>query len=247
MIANALGFVAMQVSTLPDIRQFGAVAILDLVCCYISAIFIIPLAAILTNYQPRPIKTTKPGAKPTLSVRYNAFLKKAALKITKYAIPVLLIICVIGAMGLYLDAEIPINTDIKSYVATDMPALISINTVTDAIGVLDGLQVAVTGGNIINPDTLEWMYVWGHNELVSHEWRFTSVESIATLIVSANNGVLPESQEDIDTILAAIPAEKQCPYLLDGQSAIISFGMSSMSLATERSFAAQISRDIAFY
>ncbi|HJK19692.1 MAG TPA: MMPL family transporter, partial [Methanocorpusculum sp.] len=50
MIASALGFVAMQVSTLPDIRQFGAVAILGLVCCYVAAILIIPLAAILTDY-----------------------------------------------------------------------------------------------------------------------------------------------------------------------------------------------------
>lgn len=247
MVASALGFVAMQVSTLPDIRQFGAVAILGLVCCYISAILIIPLAAILTDYKPRPVKVSKAGAGLPLSMRYNGFLKMAALRITKYAIPILLVLCVVGVVGLYVDEEIPINTDIKSYVPTDMPALISINTVTDAIGDLDGLQVMVTGGNIVSPDTLEWMYVWGNNELVSHEWRFTSVESIATVIAEANNGVLPESQEEIDEILAAIPAEKQRSYLLGGQSAIISFGMSSMSLETERSLAEQVTRDIAFY
>ena len=247
MIASALGFVAMQVSTLPDIRQFGAVAILGLVCCYISAILIIPLAAILTDYRPREIKAPKPGARPPLSVRYNAFLKGAALHITKYAVPILLILCVIGVAGLYVDEEIPINTDIKTYVPADMPALISINTVTNAIGDLDGLQVEVTGGNILSPDVLAWMYDWGNNELASHAWRFTSVESIATLIVSANNGVLPESQEEIDEVLAGIPAEKQRPYLNGGQSAVISFGMNSMSLATERSLAEQITRDIVFY
>ena len=69
-------FFAMIASTLPDIRQFGAVAILGLVCCYVAAILIIPLAAILTDYKPRPVKTPKPGDRPPLSVRYNAFLKK---------------------------------------------------------------------------------------------------------------------------------------------------------------------------
>ena len=247
MIASALGFVAMQVSTLPDIRQFGAVAILGLVCCYVAAILIIPLAAILTDYKPRPVKTPKPGDRPPLSVRYNAFLKKAALSITKYAVPILLILCVIGVTGLFVDEEIPINTEIKSYVPVDMPALISINTVTNAIGDLDGLQVEVTGGNLVSPDVLNWMYTWGNNELESHEWQFTSVESVATLIVSANNGVLPESQEEINRILAEIPAETLRPYLLDGQWAVISFGMNSMSLEAERSLAEQVSRDIAFY
>ena len=247
MIASALGFVAMQVSTLPDIRQFGAVAILGLVCCYISAILIIPLAAILTDYTPRPVRAQAAGGRPPLSARYNTFLKRAALHVTKYAVPVLLILCIIGVAGLYVDEEIPINTDIKSYVPVDMPALISIHTVTNAIGDLDGLQVEVTGANIVSPDALAWMYTWGSNELASHEWRFTGVESIVTLIVSANNGILPESQEEIDEILAAIPAEKQRPYLLDGQSAIISFGMNTISLATERSLAEQVTRDIAFY
>ena len=199
MIASALGFVAMQVSTLPDIRQFGAVAILGLVCCYVAAILIIPLAAILTDYKPRPVKTPKPGDRPPLSVRYNAFLKKTALSVTKYAVPILLILCVIGVTGLFVDEEIPINTEIKSYVPVDMPALISINTVTNAIGDLDGLQVEVTGGNLVSPDVLNWMYTWGNNEL------------------------------------------------LDGQWAVISFGMNSMSLEAERSLAEQVSRDIAFY
>lgn len=124
-------------------------------------------------------------------MRYNAFLKGAALHITKYAVPILLILCAVGIAGLYVDEENPISTDIKTYVPTDMPALISTNIVTNAIGDLDGLQVEVTGGNILSTDVLEWMYTWGNNELASHAGRFTSVESTATLNVSANNGVLP--------------------------------------------------------
>lgn len=247
MVASALGFVATQISTLPDIRQFGAVAILGLVCCYISAILIIPLAAILTNYAPRPVQPKSPDAAPALSVRYNAFLKKSALRITKHAVPILLILCIIGVVALYVDDEIQINTEIKTYVPTTIPALISINTVTDTIGDLDGFQVEVSGGNLISPDVVAWMYRWGNNELASHEWRFTGVESIATLIVAANNGVVPASQEELDRILASIPAEQQRPYLENSQHAIISFGMSRISLDMERSLTEQVSRDIAFY
>ncbi|MDV0444401.1 hydrophobe/amphiphile efflux-3 (HAE3) family transporter [Methanorbis rubei] len=247
MIASALGFVAMQVSTLPDIRQFGLVAILGLACCYVSAILIIPLTAILTDYKPKPMKTPKSGEKPPLTVRYNEFLRKTALKVTKYAVPILLILCVIGVVGLYVDEEIPINTDIETYVPADMPALININTVTSAIGDLDGMQVEVTGGNLLSPDALEWMYDWGNNELVAHEWRFISVTSIATIIADANNGVLPASQQEIDEIFATLPEEKVRPYLNGGQTAIISFGMNEISQDLARSLTEQVTRDIAFY
>ena len=95
-----------------------------------------------------------------------------------------LILCIIGVARLYVDEYIPINTDIKSYVPADMPALVIINTVTNAIGNfwMAGLQVEVTGANIVNPYSLAWMYTW------------------------INNGILPEYQEEIDEILAAITA-----------------------------------------
>lgn len=48
MIASACGFLAMMVSTLPDIRQFGVTAIRGIVCCYVAALIIIPFAAVLT-------------------------------------------------------------------------------------------------------------------------------------------------------------------------------------------------------
>ncbi len=244
MIASALGFIAMQVSTLPDIRQFGAVAILGLVCCYVSAILIIPLAAVITDYQPRVVKK-KRG--PDFSVRYNAVLKKTAYHITRFAVPILLILCVIGVAGLYVDEEIPINTDIKSYVPVDMPALVSINTVTNTIGDLSGFQVEVSGGNLLSPDVLEWMYIWGNNELDSYDSRFTSVSSIATLIVAENGGVLPESQAAVDAAFANVSATAKRQYLLDNQHAILSFGMNQLSLEMERSLAQQVGRDIGFY
>ena len=91
------------------------------------------------------------------------------------------------------------------------------------------------------------MYVWADNELTAQEWQLTGVTSIATLIADANGGVLPASQEEIDEILAKIPAEKQRPYLNGRQSAVISFGMNQISLDLERSLANQVTRDIAFY
>ena len=247
MIASALGFIAMQVSTLPDIRQFGAVAILGLVCCYVSAILIIPLAAVITDYQPRAAKKRRQDAGPDFSVRYNAVLKRAAFHITRYAVPILLILCVIGFAGLYVDEEIPINTDIKSYVPVDMPALVSINTVTNTIGDLNGFQVEVSGGNLLSPDVLEWMYIWGNNELESYDSRFTSVSSIATLIAAENGGTLPESQAAVDAAFAHVSTMEAQQYLLDNQHAIIAFDMNQLSLEMERSLAEQVGRDIAFY
>jgi predicted RND superfamily exporter protein len=106
---------AMMFSTLPDIRQFGLTAILGIICCYISALIIIPLVAVLINYQPKPHEFLANGKKKMLfSETYNELLKKLAVKVTKFVVPIMFVLCIIGFTGLYLNEEVPISKDMKS-------------------------------------------------------------------------------------------------------------------------------------
>ncbi|HJK78335.1 efflux RND transporter permease subunit [Methanocorpusculum vombati] len=248
MIASALGFMAMMVSTLPDIRQFGITAILGIACCYVAALIIIPLAAVLTNYQPKPHKLSASGEeKKPFSETYNELLRKLAVKVTKFAIPIMLVLCIIGFTGVYLDEEVPVSTDMKSYVPVDMPAIVNINTVTRAMGDTGGFQVYVQGGELTSPDAIEWMYKWGAHELALYNTRFTSVSSIATVIVEKNGGVIPTTQVEIDKILNSMSEADKASYIKDGSQAVISFGMKSLSEAQQRSLVAEVTADVQFF
>ncbi len=248
MVASALGFMAMMVSTLPDIRQFGITAILGIVCCYIAALIIIPLAAVITDYQPKPRKASADGGKKeTFSEKYNELLRKLAVKVTKFAIPIMLILCIIGFTGVYLDEEVPVSTDMTSYVPVDMPAIVNINTVTRASGDTGGFQVYVQGGDLTSPDAIKWMYEWGEHELSLYNTRFTSVSSIATVIVEKNGGVLPTTQVQIDNILNSMSDEDKASYIIDNSQAVISFGMKSLSEAQQRSLVSEVTADVQFF
>ncbi len=248
MIASACGFLAMMVSTLPDIRQFGVTAILGIACCYLAALIIIPLVAVITNYTPKPHKVLPNGeVKPAFSETYNHLLHKLTTRVTKFAIPIMLILCIIGFTGLYLDEEVPVSTDMKSYVPVDMPAIVNINTVTRAMGDTGGFPVYIQGSELTSPDVIEWMYKWGYHELALYNTQFTSVSSIATAIVEKNGGVIPTTQVEIDHILNSMSDADKASYLKDNSQAIINFGMKSLSEAQQRSLVTEVTADAQFF
>ncbi|MDV0442505.1 hydrophobe/amphiphile efflux-3 (HAE3) family transporter [Methanorbis furvi] len=248
MCASAIGFLAMQVSRMESIRQFGYVAMIGIACCYLSALLIIPLYALITNYTPKPhTPSSYSSSTTTFSERYNAFLGKMAVKIAKYAVPILLILCIVGVTGLFLDEEVPIQTDTKSYLPNDMPAIVNLNMMSRAMGDTGGFPVYVQGDSLTSPETIEWMYDWGNHELALYDTRFTSVSSIATVIVHANNGVLPTTQTEVDRILDSMEDAAVSSYLLDNSQAVIRFGMVSLSEPQQRSLLESVTADINFY
>jgi hydrophobe/amphiphile efflux-3 (HAE3) family protein len=248
MVVSALGFMAMLLSTLPAIRQFGLTAILGIICCYVSALIIIPLVAVITNYQPKPHKFLVNGEKKRLfSEVYNEFLKKLAVKVTIFAVPIMLVLCVIGFTGLYLNEEVPISTDMKSYVPVDMPAIVNINTVTRAMGDTGGFQVYVQGNGLTSPDVAEWMYNWGNHELASYSTPFTSVSSIATVVAERNGGVIPTTQGEIDNILNFMTDVEKAQYIKDGTQAVINFGVKFLSETQQRSLVSEVAADVKFF
>jgi hydrophobe/amphiphile efflux-3 (HAE3) family protein len=248
MVVSALGFMAMLLSTLPAIRQFGLTAILGIICCYVSALIIIPLVAVITNYQPKPRKFLANGEKKiSFSEMYNEFLKKLAVKVTVFAVPIMLVLCIIGFTGLYLNEEVPISTDMKSYVPVDMPAIVNINTVTRAMGDTGGFQVYVQGDGLTSPDVVEWMYNWGNHEFVLYSTLFTNVSSIATVIAERNGGVIPTAQGEIDNILNFMTDAEKAPYIKDGSQAVINFGVKFLSETQQRSLVSEVTADVKFF
>lgn len=166
---------------------------------------------------------------------------------TTFAIPIMLVLCIIGFTGVYLDEEVPVSTDMKSYVPVEMPAIVNINTVTRAIGDTGGFQMYVQGGELTSPDAIEWMYKWGAHELALYNTRFTSVSGIATVIVEKNGGVIPTTQVEIDNILNSMSEADKASYLKDGAQAVISFGMKSLSEAQQRSLVTEVTADVQFF
>jgi len=266
MLATTMGFLAMYISTVPMIRSFGVVSIIGINTCFWISCIGMPTLALLLNYQPKQEQTelcyavgtdacdtiikspknsrnNKNSKKSSFS--YGEFLTNTSVKIAKNPIPVLLVAGLIALIGFQIDPTIPVESSENAFVPSDMPAKINIDKVTRIIGATSTADLLVQGSRVTDLDTVIWIKGFQDYEL-SHHTEMTGVTSIVTYILQYNGGVMPETQAELDSVLAKIPATSKKSYLSDPMCGIIRFSTGDISMSQQNSLKEQVINDIAF-
>jgi len=256
MIATSLGFCAMFVSSVPMIRSFGLVAIIGIMSCYGISLIGIPAVALIINYKPKPetpktcyavgkdaCETTPlPGRKKW---SYANFLTDTSVRIAKNPIPILLVVGLVAVIGFQLDPTIPVQADQNTFVPSDMPAKIQFDKVTRVLGSTSTADFYVQGNRVTDIDTIKWMKNFQDHELASYS-QFTSAESIANYVSDYNNGVMPETQSQLDTVLEKIPQDIKDQYLSGSNRGLISFYTVHLQIPEEDDLKKEMINDISF-
>ena len=266
MLATCMGLMAMFVSTVPMIRSFGLVAIIGVMSCYVIALIGIPTIAHLLHYTPKKktpevcyavgedacdfIPSQVNGAKPSSKKKksswsYGQFLTDVSVKIAKNPIPILLIAGLIALVGFSLDSRIPIETNENSFVPSDMPAKVQMDKVTRILGSMSTADFIIQGNRVTDLDTVQWMQQFQEYELSRHT-ELTGVTSIVTYILAYNGGVMPETQSELNAVLAKIPADIKKPYLSGSMEGTIRFNTIKMEMIPQNTLKEQMVKDIAF-
>jgi hydrophobe/amphiphile efflux-3 (HAE3) family protein len=264
MLATSMGFVAMYVSSVPMIRSFGVVSIIGINTCFWVSCIGMPTLGLLLNYQPKPQKTdlcyatgtgacdsiidspkTGAGKGKKRSFSYGQFLTDTSVKIAKNPIPVLLIAGCIALVGFQIDATIPVSSDENAFVPSDMPAKINMEKVTRVIGATSTADLLVQGSRVTDLDTVRWIKEFQDYEL-SHHTEITGASSIVTYILEYNGGVMPETQAQLDAVLAKIPRDIRESVLSDSMCGTIRFSTIKISITQQNTLKEQVKSDIAF-
>jgi hydrophobe/amphiphile efflux-3 (HAE3) family protein len=263
MLATSVGFLAMFISPVPMIRSFGMVAIIGVMTCYCISLIGMPTLAILLNYKPKHEEpevcyAVGEGACDSLPDKqgerrqgsqegwsYARFLTDTSVKIAKNPVPLLLVVGLIAVIGFQLDAAIPIDSNENSFVPSDMPAKISMDTVARVIGSTDSATIYFEGQSVTDLDTLKWMKQFQDYEL-SHHSELTRATSIVTYVLAYNNGVMPETQSQLDEVLNRIPDSVKRPYISGSMNAVVEFGTIKLESKPQESLKEQMINDIAF-
>jgi hydrophobe/amphiphile efflux-3 (HAE3) family protein len=264
MLATSMGFLAMFISTVPMIRAFGLVSIIGINTCFWVSCLGMPTLGLLLHYQPKPQQTgqcyavgtdacdtvirrgqngRRNGRRGTFS--YGQFLTDVSVKIAKNPIPILLIAGLIAIIGFQIDPAIPVQSDEKAFVPSDMPAKINIDKVTRIIGATSTADFLVQGPGVTDLDTVTWMKKFQDYELARHP-DLTGSASIATYVLQYNGGSMPETQAELDAVLERIPEETKKPYLSGSMSALIRFNTAKLSMNQMNSLKEQMLKDIGF-
>ncbi len=266
MLATSMGFIAMILGPIPMVGDFGITCTIGVMLCYLAALIIVPVFAVIIKYHPRKPKRkpadggsgeTGSKARDTVPVppggshssfieKYDASLGKLAYSIAKHPVPIILFVFLIAAIGFQLDNEVPISADEKTFVPSDMPALVDMNKVTRTMGATSTIPVVVTGENVVNPLTLTWIRDFGEYEVTRND-KITGVTSIATLLTRYNGGILPTTTTAIQQALGRIPAETKDRYLNGNTEAVLEFSTVDMEMSQARSQIRVIQKDVQWF
>jgi len=259
MLATSMGFVAMFVSYLPMIRSFGLVSIIGINCCFWISCIGMPTIALLLNYQPKPDQTgqcyavgtdacdsiiTK-GKEKKSGFSYGQFLTDISMKIAKNPVPILLVAGLVALAGFYIDPTIPVSSDENTFVPSDMPAKINMEKVTRVLGATSTADFFVQGSRVTDLNTIIWIKEFQDYEL-SHHHELSGSTSIVTYILQYNGGVMPETQDQLDSVLAKIPKDTKESYLASSLSGIIRFSTIDLETNPMQSLKEQMVSDIEF-
>jgi uncharacterized protein len=262
MLATSMGFLAMFVSTMPMIRSFGFVSIIGINTCFWISCIGMPTIALLVNYQPKPDQTgqcyavgtdacdtiidnPKNRAKGRTGFSYGQFLTDVSMKIAKNPIPVLVLAGLIAFIGFQIDPNIPIQSDEKAFVPSDMPAKINIDKVTRVIGATSTADFLVQGSRVTDLDTVIWLKKFSDYEL-SHHPELTGATSLATYVLMYNGGAMPETQTQLDAVIAQIPEETRKTVVSGSSSGLIRFSTIKLSMHQQNNLKDPMLRDIGF-
>jgi len=173
MLATTMGFIAMVFGPIPMVGDFGITCTIGVVSCYLAALIMVPVFAMIIKYRPKTPRgklndvapgelewkgcdvppVHQEGSRGSFIERYDAFLGRLAYRIAKNPVPILIFVFLIAIIGFSLDEEVPISADEKTFVPSDMPALVYMNKVTRTMGSTSTIPVLVSSENVLDPPT----------------------------------------------------------------------------------------------
>ena len=242
MVSTSLGFIAMWISPVPMVRDFGLICTIGVASCYLAGLVVVPTFGTLVGYRPRAIGDASSGSHME---EYDRLLGKAALSMAKRAVPLLILVSLVALVGFQLDNAIPINTNEDTFVPQDMPAVIELKKVTRVMGSTSGLTVFLRGDDITGVDTITWMDEFQDYQLRNHA-EMESATSIATYLVRYNGGRLPATEAEVKQALEKIPPGLRDQYVKGNMAATIEFGLIEMENEEAQATVDRVSRDLSW-
>lgn len=250
MLSTSMGFLALMISPIPMIGDFGIVCVIGVASCYLVALIAVPTIGILLKYRPKAEKVREKAAqkagnseKPLLMDRYSDFLGDVAEKVAKNPVPILILLVLLAFIGFQMDNEIIINTNEDTFVPPNMPAIIDLKKVSRTMGSTSSLPIVIRGDNVLTPETIAWMADFQAYE-ESHNDKITGSNSIATYLAQYNGGNLPISRSELDSTLEKIPADIRSRYVAGKSELVMEFSTIDMENEVAMSMLEQVKTDL---
>lgn len=239
VFATVLGFVALFISPVPMIQDFGKMLTLGVIVSYLTGFFfLMPILYIRDRFFLAGTQVFNNGSrKPSL---LEGKLKKMTGPILKFSTVIIAVAVALAAWGIWADGQVPVQTDIETFMPQDTPALADLHQVRDVLESTDQVVLYLEDDNVLSQDNLAW--ITEKTETLEQEFPDIIVEtkSVATIIDAMANGASPGHEEALD-IIAGIPQSQRKVFLSsDHGETIITLNIKHVPVEEVQSFIAEL-------
>ena len=248
-IATAVGFLVLLLSPVPMVRGFGALLVLGIALALLCAVCA-GFSALVRRGQVSHSRTSArmqdltPSRFPS---RFREWLADRSWRTLGVAIThprrVLAIGLAVAVLGLVLDTQSEVVSDVRELVPQNLQALEDVNALQEETGVSGEIDVTVRADDITEPAVLTWMTKFQNGVLRAHGYRpgkrcgqendppeLCPALSLPDLFETAGRG-----REEVRELLDTVP-----PYLSQGvvtadrRTANLAFGIRLMPLDRQK-------------
>lgn len=246
-LATAAGFLALQLSPTPMVREFGLLLIIG-----IAIAFFLALTAGFAALSLRPERGGRGKVHPSPLPQRAIDL---ALTQPRRVLGVGLALAVIG-WG--LGTQIETQSDIRELAPQSLPAVRDLNELQDATGVSGELDVSVEAPDLTDPATIRWMAAFKQRALESNGFEGPKASCLEAEICPGPalsdflaGGGGPLRRRDIRATLAQLPdydlaqvAPRDPKTGELGHTALMAFGIRAQSLDDQQALIERVRGEI---
>ena len=206
IIAACLGFVALFLSPVPMIQQFGGMLMLGVVACYLVSLFIL----LPTLYSADRRNHAKAAGRKKAAADNSAGIVERALgrlapRVIRNPALIISLALILMVVGVALDSKITTETDENKYISQDLPLMKDFAALSELSGGSAALNILVKGAPVTRPDVLNWMLDVEGRLLVQSVVPVAGASSIADTVAQLGQGQIPTTQEGVDQQLGYVP------------------------------------------
>jgi len=237
--AACIGFLVLQLSSVPLIRDFGSMLAVGAAIVFIVSIVLVSGVVYLRE-------RTRIGAAEAGRARFE--VERLVGGITARTVgriaPIALVAAIVATSGLFINREIPTQTDPEKFVPSDSTVLKDLHVMRDVAGTTNELNLLVetSGMKVTDQAFLDWMAAFENRQRAQHEELRTS-NSVASFTSSVTGA--PPTTADVRQVLSTSPKPLvDMVVAADSTTANITFAISDRAtLAEQRDITAAILRD----
>lgn len=227
VFATVLGFISLYASPVPMIQDFGKMLTIGVIVSFLGSIFLLLPIIQIGKLNDHPVKLiTKNDKQNSKLDHFFGGLTKLTLKLS---IPILLTVLLLAGYGIYVDKQVGVETDIETFMPQDLPALVDIHKIRDAVETTDQIAIYLKDENILSEGNLVWIDAKVQTLLSKYPDEIVSIKSLSSLLNTL--GVHENtSYEDKLRMIDDLPATQRAMFVnVDERESLILVNIKHLS------------------